>query len=417
MNNFFENKNENNENIEITNLENADSAVEHNIYTAEESAAAQEIHTEEAPVSSPVFYKEVVEKKQKTPNILIASVLAAGLMFGTAFGFTVDNLLFDSRSNQKAVGSVNASYVVSKKDFSVEWIAETVSPSVVAIHTKEMINNFFFGSFENTGVGSGVIISSDGYIVTNNHVIEGATDIKVKLSSGKEYSAKLINRDPYYDVAVLKIDADNLPYAEFGDSEALKVGEPAIAIGNPLGERYAGTVTAGIISGLNREFENYGKKVSYIQTDAAINPGNSGGALVNYEGKVIGINTLKLADTNVEGMGFAIPSNEVKKLVDELINRPVLGISGRTITKEEAEQYKVPQGVHVAEVISGGGADKAGIKKGDIITHINGTRIMTIEALVENVKKYKIGDEVELEILNQLNRTVKIKVKLARNGE
>ncbi len=424
MNNFFDSKNENIKQDEI--LQNEilhedavyvePSLLENEVpeEIVEEQAAA--VETVEATPEASIIYREVVEKKRKTSGLLIASVLSAGLMLGTVFGFTLDNFILD-RNNNGYRETASVGYVVNEKGLSIPWIAEKVSPSVVSIRTKGVTNYSFFGNYESQGIGSGVIISNDGYIVTNNHVIESANDIRVVLSSGKEYKAKLINRDAAYDLAVLKIEATGLPYVEFGDSDKLKVGEPAVAIGNPIGMKYAGSVTAGIISGLNREFENLGQKAYYIQTDAAINPGNSGGALVNHEGKVIGINTLKLQDNEVEGMGFAIPSNEVMEIVDDLINRPVMGITGRTISKEDSEQYKVPQGIFIAELTPYGGAERAGIKKGDIITHIDGERVMTIEELIKKIKTYKIGDTVEVQVVNQEEKQSTVKVKLSKIGE
>lgn len=360
------------------------------------------------------FYREVIEKKPKTSKLLIASVLSAGIVFGTVFGYSIDNFIWDKNSGSKSVGKINGNvkYVVEKTVSSVEYIAEKVSPSVVAVQTTELTRSFFGGVFENEGLGSGVIISDDGYIVTNNHVIEGANDIKVVLNDGKEYKAKIINRDSIYDLAVIKIEANNLPYVEFGDSSSIKVGQLAVAIGNPVGKEYSGTVTAGIISGLNREFESGGKTINYIQTDAAINPGNSGGALLNSEGKLIGINTLKVVQTTVEGMGFAIPANEVKEIVDDLINRPYMGIQGKTITKEDAETYNLPLGVYVADVVSNSGADKAGLKKGDIIISINNKEIQTMEEVIKVVKQHNIGDEIELEVVNQYDRKAKLKITL-----
>ncbi len=434
MDNFFNENKEREENemdktqnqpIIMNEIQEEHQQADEYTYQSNKYETAQESTADEN--NKPGFYREVIEKKTKTSKLLIASVLSAGLMLGTIVGYTVDNyFLANYKSSRETSGILTQTnitsntppqYLLAQGTVSIEWIAEKVSPAVVSIQTKAVVNDFFFGSFENEGIGSGVIISSEGLIVTNNHVISNANDIKVILSDGRKFDARLVNRDAEYDLAILKIEGKNLPYAEFADSSTLKVGQLAVAIGNPLGQEYAGTVTAGIISGLDREFKNQGKTLKLIQTDAAINPGNSGGALVNTEGKVIGINTLKVAETKVEGMGFAIPSSEVKTIIDELINRPLMGIEGRTITKEESERYSVPQGVYISRVTPFGGADRAGIKAGDIITAIDGKKITTIEELVETVKKHKAEDIIEVELLNQLNRKSTVKVKLSNNAE
>jgi serine protease Do len=244
----------------------------------------------------------------------------------------------------------------------------------------------------------------------------------VVFKDGKEVEATLVGRDSRSDLAVIKVNQKGLTAAEFGDSSKLEVGELAVAIGSPMGTDYAGSVTAGIISGLNRKVSVGDSSIKLIQTDAAINPGNSGGALVNSEGKVIGINTVKFADTEVEGMGFAIPINEAKPIIQEIISdkkiaRPYLGIQGVTITKEDAEQYKMPQGVYVNDVVSYSGADRAGLKKGDIITKLDGQKVLTIEELIAAIKKHKIGDVVQLEIYDQLDSYKTISVKLRESAE
>lgn len=222
------------------------------------------------------------------------------------------------------------------------------------------------------------------------------------------------------DLAVIKVEEKNLPYAELGDSSTLEVGELAVAIGSPMGTDYAGSVTAGIISGLNRELFVGNRSMKLIQTDAAINPGNSGGALVNSEGKVVGINTLKLVRSQVEGMGFAIPINEAKPIIQQLIenkkvSRPYLGITGQTIDEKTAKQYDVPQGVLIRQVIEGSGADKAGLVRGDIITKIDDERVTTIEQLQKIIQKHKVGDVLKVEAYGELNRYKTVEVKLTES--
>jgi len=372
------------------------------------------------------FYREVIERKpEKSSRKFIALVLAIGLGIGTIFGYGMDNFLPNPGSNANNVYAAavdNTKIVYSGTVSPVVPIAEKVSPSIVAISLKTRTRDFFGRVFEGQGTGSGIIIDKQGHIVTNNHVVEGADDIIVILHDGKELEATLIGRDSQTDLAVIKVDSDNLTVAELGDSSALKVGELAVAIGSPMGTEYAGSVTAGIISGLNRTVSIGDDSIKLIQTDAAINPGNSGGALVNSEGKVIGINTIKFAETRVEGMGFAIPINEAKPIIEDLINnkkvlRPFLGIQGITISKEEAEQFQLPQGVGVRVVIPGSGAEAAGIRRGDIITKIDDKKVLTIEDLIAEIQKHKVGDTVKIEVYNQVNEYKTLRVELTANND
>ena len=372
------------------------------------------------------FYREVIERKpEKSSRKFIALVLAAGLMIGTIFGYGMDNFLPNpgrDANNVYAAAVDNTKIVYSGTVSPVVPIAEKVSPSIVAISLKTRSRDFFGRVYEGQGTGSGIIIDKQGHIITNNHVVEGANDIIVILHDGKELEATLIGRDSQTDLAVIKVDADNLTVAELGDSSALKVGELAVAIGSPMGTEYAGSVTAGIISGLNRTVSIGDDSIKLIQTDAAINPGNSGGALVNSEGKVIGINTIKFAETRVEGMGFAIPINEAKPIIEDLINnkkvlRPFLGIQGITISKEEAEQFQLPQGVGVRVVIPGSGAEAAGIRRGDIITKVDDKKVLTIEDLIAEIQKHKVGDSILVEVYNQGNENKTLRVKLTANND
>lgn len=372
------------------------------------------------------FYREVIERKpEKSPRKFIALVLAAGLMIGTVFGYGMDNFLPNpgNDTNKVYASAVENTKIVYEGTVSpVVPIAEKVSPSIVAISLKTTSRDFFGRVYEGTGTGSGIIIDNQGHIVTNNHVVEGADDIIVVLHDGKELEATLIGRDSQTDLAVIKVDPDNLVVAELGDSSKLKVGELAVAIGSPMGTEYAGSVTAGIVSGLNRKVSVGDNSIKLIQTDAAINPGNSGGALVNSEGKVIGINTIKFAETTVEGMGFAIPINEAKPIIQSLmsqkkISRPYLGIQGINLSKDDAEEYKLPQGVYVNSVVAYSGAERAGIKKGDIITKMDGEKVTTIEKLIEIIGKHKVGDVVQIEVYDQLNEYKTISVKLRESGE
>ncbi len=265
---------------------------------------------------------------------------------------------------------------------------------------------------EQKGSGSGVIIRPDGYIVTNNHVVSGATSINVTLNDNSQYEATVVGTDPATDVAIIKIDAQNLPAIPLGDSDQLRLGEWVLAIGSPLGAQLRGTITAGIVSAKGRSMPDGSgefKIESFIQTDAAVNPGNSGGALVNKRGELVGINTAIVSQTgSYSGYSFAVPVNIVKRVAADLIDfgsvkRAMLGISGATVTEEIIKQQKLdlkaPEGVYVDEVVSGGAADKAGVKSGDVIVSIDGTRTATMPELQAKVNSYHPGDKATVKAL------------------
>ena len=266
------------------------------------------------------------------------------------------------------------------------------------------------GGRERQGSGSGVIIRSDGYIVTNNHVVNGATTIEVTLNNNKTYEATVIGTDPATDVALIKIDANGLPTLQFADSDKLRLGEWVLAIGSPLGEELRSTITAGIVSAKGRSMPSNSREFkieSFIQTDAAVNPGNSGGALVNKEGELVGINTAIVSTTgSYTGYSFAVPSNIVQKVVSDLIDfgsvkRAMLGITGGTIDDRVAKEYKlnVSEGVYVSEVVKGGAADKAGIKSGDVISAIDDTKITAMPELQAKVNSFHPGDKATVTVL------------------
>lgn len=291
-------------------------------------------------------------------------------------------------------------------------VAAEVSPSVVGItNLKRNVDWFDQRTIESSG--SGVIIDNDGYIVTNNHVIRGADKILVTLADGNEEEAQIIGTDPRTDLAVIKVKVDNyVTPIKFGNSDNLLVGEEVIAIGNPLGQRFARSVTAGVISGLNRLLTTEeGFAFRLIQTDAAINPGNSGGALVNLQGELIGINTIKISAEGFEGMGFSIPSNQVKKVVDEIkkngkVIRPVMGIKIlREFTCDETEFFNLPGECGIAiDTVTNGPAYKAGLRKYDIITKIDGIEMETGLILQEHIAQKRVGDTIMVEYIKMPNR-------------
>lgn len=264
------------------------------------------------------------------------------------------------------------------------------------------------------GAGSGVIITEDGYIVTNNHVIEGATDLEITLNNNKSYKAKIVGTAPQSDIALIKIDADEkLSYIPFGDSNSAKIGEWVLAVGNPF--NLTSTVTAGIISAKSRDLDESDDKIqSFIQTDAAINPGNSGGALVNTRGELIGINTAITSQTgSYVGYAFAVPSNNAKKIIDDIIEfggvqRGILGITGGTINPKAMEEYDIPvsQGVFVSSVAENSGAKKAGVLEGDVIKEIDGLPIRKFADLTGYVNSKRPKDVINVKVLRKRKELV-----------
>lgn len=307
----------------------------------------------------------------------------------------------------------------SDSDLSIASIASLTANSVVEITTETVTTDSWMQQYVTNGAGSGVIISQDGYIVTNNHVIDGASKITVRLKTGTSYSASLIGTDSKTDVALLKINATGLTPAVLGDSDQLKVGDTAVAIGNPLGQ-LGGTVTEGIISALDRELIIDGKTMTLLQTDAAINPGNSGGGLFNGNGELIGIVVAKSSGSDVEGLGFAIPVNDAKAVANELLKygyvkgRIDTGITFLDLTTtQKALLYGVRQlGVYVQSVESGSDAANAGIKAGDMIAYIGSTKVTTGMVLTQALEKYSVGDTVKLTVLRN-GSSVQISLKLA----
>lgn len=313
---------------------------------------------------------------------------------------------------------------VAEKDVSdarntpVVRAAKAVGPAVVGITNKAVARDWFNNPVQVEGAGSGVIFRKDGYIVTNNHVISGAKEIIVSLSDGRSLSGSLIGADELTDLAVVRVEADDLPAAEFGDSDDIMVGEPAIAIGNPMGLEFQGSVTSGVISALNRSLELDDRVIKVIQTDAAINPGNSGGALVNADGRVIGINSAKIARSDIEGMGFAIPINTVREIVDDLmddgrVTRPYLGVG--IFDRETAGRYgyilNVEKGVYVENVTVDGPAHKAGIRRGDIILSVGDKETNRVGDVRNAVLDAKVGDSVKVR-LNRNGSTMTVDVVL-----
>ena len=376
----------------------------------------------------------------------ISGVVGCSVVIGTCFGVpSIKEKLIGDTTVEASInhtsGEGTTSNLISLSNYSntAVYAANKILPSIVGIEVSfTATSNSFFGfgqpvTSTATATGSGIIISEDGYIVTNNHVVSGsssssysyyelseATSVKVKLNSNTYgddsiFDAKIVGKDSQTDLAVLKIEKTDLTAAEFADSSQAVVGEFAMAVGSPLG--LDTTVTTGIISAVNREVVSDGTKYICIQTDAAINSGNSGGALVNSEGKVIGINTLKLSGNGVEGIGFAIPINSTLDIIDELIEhnkviRPYIGITGQDLDEETAKKNNLVVGIYVKDVESFSPAEKAGFKIGDVIIKADGKDIKTMDELNEIKNSHKVDDTMSITV-NRDGEEKELSVKLA----
>jgi serine protease Do len=295
--------------------------------------------------------------------------------------------------------SVARAQLSEARNTAIVRAAQTVGPAVVGIANKAYARDYFNRRvLVEQGSGSGVIIDARGYIVTNYHVVENAQELTVSLADGRTFTGQRVGVDPPTDLAVVKIDVTGLLVAALGDSDSLQVGEPAIAIGNPLGNEFRGSVTAGVISALNRSFEIGERRFRLIQTDAAINPGNSGGALVNADGQVVGINSAKIAAAGVEGIGFSIPINTARPIIQSLIDKGKVaraylgvGVLDKALAARYGYQLNVDKGVYLAGVQTGGPAAKAGLREGDIILRIAGSEVSSVADLRAAVDAQPIG--------------------------
>lgn len=355
--------------------------------------------------------QEPQPKKRGVGKKVLSGVLALALVAGVSFGggyagYSLANKSGGERVVYQAVPSGTGASGTSTQANGLVSVINSVSPSVVVVTTEKMVtNNFWGGQQVVSGAGSGVIFTADGYIITNNHVVEGAQQITVKLTDDTEYSATLVGTDSQSDIAVLKIDATGLTPAVLGDSDTVQIGETAIAVGNPMGT-LGGTATDGIISGLNRDVTVNGNTMSLIQTSAAISPGNSGGGLFNAKGELIGIVNAKSTGDYAEGLGFAIPINTAKQVAQDLIEngyvtgRPAMGITVIPITDtQSALQYGVSSlGVYVQSVTAGGGADKAGMKVGDRIVSVDSKLIESTSDVTNALSGHAAGDTIEVQV-------------------
>lgn len=395
-----------------------------------------------------IIYNEK-PKKEKKPKIwlaMVSSALAASVFTAAIFGTglylsnkhsapiseqtTVSSAVTTENSASSSDAALTATYKNGKKVLSVTEIAAQVGPSVVGVINKTTVQpqkyydpfsgrSYYYtdpsqeGQTVEQGSGSGIIFQDDGYIVTNQHVINGASEISVIINTGEEFTAKLIGQDTKTDLAVLKIDPGDtkLTAATLGDSTTVQVGETAVAIGNPLGMEFSGSVTAGIISAVNRTMNIENRTYNLLQTDAAINSGNSGGALINQYGEVIGINSVKLSTTGVEGMGFAIAISEAKPIIDDLMSsgyvtgRPLVGISIKD----------TGYGLFIGSVVEGSGAAEAGLKVYDMILEVDGQKVSSSSEVNEIRDKKKPGDYLTFKILRD-GETMEVNVRLTEES-
>lgn len=387
---------------------------------------------------NPAFYipakKEPTNKKYSLGVVILAVVLAA--IIGAASSIAVLMPLEkagNTDNNDKIIingGNEEINIDVSDVDATiVEAVAKKVTSSVVGIRVTVSIESFFGGTQESSGEGSGVIYTSDGYIITNYHVIEASitysdADVRVFLNDKNEegYEATVVGYNISNDLAVIKVNAENLPAVTFADSDKLNPGQFVVAIGNPGGLEFMGSITYGVISGLNRVISDTSGAASLIQTDAAINPGNSGGALVNINGELVGVNSSKIVADGYEGMGFAIPSNTVKEITDKIISNkddptPYIGVTiSERYDAETLKAYGFPVGAVVNSVVNGGPADNAGIERADIITEFNGVEITDYTILNDEIAKCKPGQTVSVTIY-RARRYYTTNIKIGSNNE
>ena len=381
--------------------------------------------------------------------IVLLSVLLSGLTAYAVVRQTTDNAAPEKVAAQGVSGSVEYRTVnLADSDYpDFTYAAESAVDAVVYVEVTvksrsqyqqiDPFFRFFFGddftpqSREQKGSGSGVIIRPDGYIVTNNHVVESATSISVTLNNNEQYEATVVGTDPATDVAIIRIDATGLPTIPMGDSDALRLGEWVLAIGSPLSYNLRSTITAGIVSAKGRSMPNTTgefKIESFIQTDAAVNPGNSGGALVNKRGELVGINTAIISQTgSYSGYSFAVPVNIVKKVAGDILDygsvkRALLGVTMMSVDKKIADQVKLSSvsGVYINEVLKGGAAEEAGLRKDDVIVAMDGEKITDASSLQAKVANYHPGDKAEITYVrdgNQAVATVVFHAAATENGE
>ncbi len=361
------------------------------------------------PFTSPEIKKPEKKKKKFVTKKVFVLTLICAVVFSAAAGaggYALASYFLGGSIPGKTINATNYNLTgATGSELSIQEIVAKNENSVVAITTESVSTDSWAGQYVTQGAGSGVVYSEDGYILTNNHVIKGASNITVTMHDGKDYQASLVATDEQSDIAVLKIDASGLTPVTLSDSDSLSVGDLAVVIGNPLGT-LAGTATDGIVSGLEREITLDGKSMTLLQISASVNPGNSGGGVFDQYGNLIGLVVAKSSGSDVEGLGFAIPSDTVASVAQSLIDngyvagRPAAGITVVDLTSaSDAMRYGVSvTGVYIQEV-TGSNAEKAGLKAGDLVYMIDGEQVTGIDMLSREIQSHEVGDEITLTIV------------------
>ncbi|PKM52432.1 MAG: hypothetical protein CVV02_01380 [Firmicutes bacterium HGW-Firmicutes-7] len=453
----------NNENNSINDPNNdQENEIKYDTTHQESEPIANDITTLDHTLEEPISTSNLKEKKKIHPILKVASffilfTFLGGVLFGggyfTAlyFGdtFISDFIKIDTKQNDNnnivQIRQINPDVAKNLEAYYTApvVISDAVGPSVVTITStlKDKFMSFNGSSYFNEGSGSGIIFDIDNdnlFVVTNHHVIDGAIKVDVTFMGGDTFEAKVLGYDSTMDIAVLSINLADIDQeimakvaiASFGNSDELRVGELAVAIGSPLGKAFSNSITVGVISAVDRIISIDSSDLKLIQTDAAINPGNSGGALVNTDGLIIGINTAKYIDTDVEGMGFAIPINTARPIIDKILNskegsdvastvsddRPFLGVGIADITQEIYVQTGMPFGVYVTDVFSNSGAEEAGIKPGDIIFSIGDNKVLKSNDLITHVSTYKVGDIITISIARD-SKMIDVKAPLYKYSD
>jgi len=348
------------------------------------------------------LFKQILQQPEQDdlPSVVFANSPT------TAHAQEPESALSDALASANVSGDLEMD--IQQSPHAVENVPQAGGLSLQEIYTKtiDSVVSISCVTGNSTSSGTGVVLTKDGYIVTNCHVVEGADLVEVLFSDERVLPANVVGTDAVTDLAVLRVDARNLSAAEFGDSSALRVGDSVVAIGDPLGVELRGTMTNGIVSAINRDITTRGRTMTLIQTNAALNSGNSGGPLINCYGQVIGINTMKIGDymssAGVEGLGFAIPSTTVKEIVDQLVTqgyvsgRPALGLSGTVVSAFYQMYYRLPEGMYITEVEPDSSAAAAGLRVGDILLQVNDTRIYDPEDLTALLYSCNVGDTLDV---------------------
>lgn len=384
-------------------------------------------------------YRQPEKKKKKPWGRMVAALLIVSIAGGASIGAGYGAVKYFAAGKETAEEAENNNTQISLPSSAVTVstngagdaveVINKVFPSVVNISTNGVVKQNYYGyviPYSYTSAGSGIIFSEDDenvYIATNNHVIEEAESISVTIGDENGVSAKVVGTDSSADLAVISISKadlkaegiESVTIAEFGDSDSISVGQSVIAIGNALGE--GKVATGGMISSKLKTITIDGVAYTVIQTDSAINPGNSGGALVDYEGKVIGINTAKSSSSTIEGVGYAIPSNKALPILNDLLEngtapKPYLGIVGMDVTDEVSQKYGLPKGAYIAQVLENSGAADAGLREGDIITEFNGEKVTDMETLKAILADLSIGDIVSIKVIRNGSNTINTNITI-----